>query len=298
MIGAPFAGMRLRLYDARQQWVPAGVPGELYIGGASVSRGYLDRPELTAEKYVQVDGERWYRTGDLVRVLNDGNIEFLGRGDNQVKIRGYRIELGEIEAVLGGQPGVAEAVVLAREDTPGDKRLVAYVVPAADQRLSAPALRDTLRQRLPDYMVPGAVVLLAALPLTAQGKVDRIALPAPGRADLADASSFGAPGTPIEEEIAAIWAEVLKLERVGVHDNFFALGGHSLLATQVVSRLRSAFGIDLPLRTLFEAPTVAELALAVLQQHAEEADPALLEQLLAELESLGDDAGPGVQADG
>ncbi|HEU0079849.1 MAG TPA: condensation domain-containing protein, partial [Longimicrobiaceae bacterium] len=234
-------------------------PGELYVGGAGVARGYLNRPELTAERFVDdpFAPGRLYRTGDRVRWMADGTLEYLGRLDEQVKIRGFRIELGEIEVRLAEHPEVREAVVLAREDVPGDRRLVAYVVGAVD----ADALRSHMRQGLPEYMVPSAFVVLDRLPLTANGKVDRKALPAPELASAED--GYVAPRTPVEEVLAGIWAEVLRLERVGVHDSFFDLGGHSLLATRVVSRVRAVFATELPLRALFEGPTVAELARAV-----------------------------------
>jgi acyl carrier protein len=285
MIGHAFPGVHLRLYDAHQQLVPVGVPGELYIGGGGVGRGYLDRLALTAEQFITLDGQRFYRSGDLARRLPDGNFIFLGRGDNQVKIRGYRVELDEIEALLARHPAVGAAVALARADHPGDRRLVAYVVPRAGQTVTPSDLRAFLARQLPDYMVPGAILLLDALPLTPHGKVDRRALPAPDYAQLALATPFAAPRTPVEETLAGIWAAVLGLERVGVADNFFELGGHSLLATQVVSRVRAAFGVDLPLRAMFESPTVAGLALAILQTHAAQADPALLAALLAALDA-------------
>jgi amino acid adenylation domain-containing protein len=280
-IGRPIANAEIFLLDQHLNLVPVGVPGELYIGGDCLARGYLNRPELTAEKFLPHPfsarpGARLYRTGDLARYLPDGEIEFLGRIDNQVKIRGFRIEPGEIESVLAQHPSVRETVVVAREaETEGndaagnpkskiqhpksDKRLVAYVVSGHDPaRISG--LRDFLAEKLPDYMIPSAFVFLDALPLTPSGKVDRKALPAPdnSRPDLDN--RFVAPRTPAEQSIAKIWAEVLKLEKVGIHDNFFHLGGHSLLATQVISRLRDAFRIHLPLRSLFESPTVAGLA--------------------------------------
>src|SRR6185436_9864530 len=219
----------------------------------------LGQPGLTAEKFVpdpfgDEPGGRLYRTGDKVRLSTAGTLEYLGRFDDQVKIRGFRIEPGEIEAALVAQPGVREAVVLAREEP---RRLVAYVVGDA----SADALRQALRERLPDHMVPAAFVMLAALPLTPNGKVDRKALPAPEQRGSAE--SHLAPRTPVEEVLAGIWAELLGLERVGTADDFFALGGHSLLATRVTSRLRSAFGVELPLRDLFEAPKLADLAARV-----------------------------------
>jgi amino acid adenylation domain-containing protein len=238
---------------------PIGMPGDLYIGGACLARGYLRRPDLTAQKFVPdpfagEPGARLYRTGDKVRLLPQGELEFLGRFDDQVKIRGFRIELGEIEALLLALPGVREAAVVVREDRPGDRRLVAYV--AGD--VTVDALRQSLHERLPDYMVPTSFVTLAALPLTPNGKVDRKALPAP------DAQGAGedhvAPRTPVEEVLACIWSEVLGRKRIGASDHFFDLGGHSLLATQVMSRLRGAFGVEMPLRDLFAAPRLADLA--------------------------------------
>ena len=201
-----------------------------------------------------------YRTGDLARYRHDGVVEFLGRIDHQVKIRGFRIELGEIETVLEQHPGVRQAVVIAREDTPGDKRLVAYFMAEAANTMSAAELRCHVGKQLPDYMTPAAFVEMARLPLTPNGKVDRKNLPAPEYQRVDTGGEYQEPRTPAEEVMASIWAEVLKLERVGVHEQFFELGGHSLLATQVVSRIRQAFRVELPLRALFEAPTVARLA--------------------------------------
>ncbi len=259
--GRALPGVGLYVCDAWGGLLPAGVAGELWIGGAGVARGYLGRAGLTAERFVpdpygEVPGARAYRTGDRVRWRADGELEFLGRIDQQVKIRGFRIEPGEVEAVLLGQAGVAEGVVAVREDAPGQKRLVAYVVPREGVELAAAELEARLRKRLPEHMVPGAIVLLERLPLNANGKVDRRALPAPER----KAAAYVAPRTATEEVLAAIWAVVLGVERVGTGESFFELGGHSLLATQVVSRARQAFGVEVPLRALFEAPTVAELA--------------------------------------
>ena len=264
-IGRPFANMRLHILDTHLQPVPPGVPAELYVGGLGVARGYHNRPELTAEKFVpdpfgDEPGACLYKTGDRARYLPDGNIEFLGRMDNQVKIRGFRIEPGEIEAALGKHPAVGQAVVLAVEAAPGDRRLAAYVVPARQPAPTSGELRRFLQQALPDYMVPSAFVLLDTLPLTPNGKIDRQVLPAPEWSRQVLEGEYVAPRTPVEEVLAGIWARVLSVEQVGVHDNFFELGGHSLLATQLVSRVRKAFEIDLPLRTIFESPTVATLA--------------------------------------
>ena len=267
-IGRPIANTQLYILDRSLQPVPIGVTGELHIGGDGLARGYLNRTELTAQKFIpnpfsNQPGERLYKTGDLARYLPDGNIEFLGRIDNQVKIRGFRIELGEIEAVLMQNRAVQDAVVIDQEYALNDKRLVAYVVPSQEQVLSIRELRRDLKQKLPDHMIPSAFVQLEAVPLTPNGKVDRRALPVPDgtRSNLEE--TFVPHLTPFEEVLAGIWSEVLRLERVGIHDNFFELGGHSLLATQVISRVREAFGVELPLHTLFEEPTLAGLAYSV-----------------------------------
>jgi amino acid adenylation domain-containing protein len=265
-IGRPISNLRIHLLDAALAPVPIGAAGELYIGGVGLARGYAHRPDLTAERFVPEPGAaergaRMYRTGDLARRRTDGAIEYLGRVDHQVKIRGFRIELGEIEAALARHPGVREVVVLARLDTPGDPRLVAYFVPREGAETPSAELARHLATLLPAYMVPSRFVPLPALPLNANGKVDRRALPAPGAVPAADAAeAFVAPRDPVEELLCGIWADVLGLPRVGVHDNFFALGGHSLLAPRTLSRLREAFGVELPLRALFGRPTVAGLA--------------------------------------
>ncbi len=268
-IGRPIANTRLYVLDARQQPVPIGIPGELYIAGVGVARGYLARPALTAERFVQdpfVDdaGARMYRTGDVVRYRADGVVEYLGRTDHQVKIRGFRIELGEIEAALRAHPAIREAVVTAREDTPGHKHLVAYLVgtpPAPDE------LRSLLRARLPEYMVPASFVTLDALPLMVNGKVDRKALPAPTVSR--PTRALVSPRDPTEALIAGIWRELLGVEEVGVHDDFFELGGHSLLAMQVVSRIRRSLAVDIPLRLLFQAKTIEEQARQLTQRSTE-----------------------------
>ncbi len=259
LLGRPLPGTTLVPRDLWGNPVPVGVAGEIWLGGAGVARGYLHREELTATAFPTQAGERYYRTGDLARRLPDGTLEFLGRGDGQVKIRGFRIELGEVEAALGQHPGVREVVVLAREDRPGDRRLVAYVVGTGDPPPAVAALRAFLKDRLPEYMTPAAFLFLAALPLSAHGKVDRRALPAPEQVP-EEPGHAGAPRTPWEEILAGIFAEVLGVTAVGVEEDFFALGGHSLLATRVVSRVRQALAVELPVRALFDAPTVAELA--------------------------------------
>jgi amino acid adenylation domain-containing protein len=264
-IGRPLTGTSAWVLNPRMQPVSIGVPGELYLGGGGLARGYLHRPELTAERFVpdpfsRQPGARLYRTGDLVRLLPNGELEYLGRIDNQVKVRGFRIELGEVDAVLRQHASVQDVVVHAREDVPGEKRLVAYVVPVPGQSADLGALKEHVQQRLPRYMVPSAFVELAALPLTPNGKVNRKALPAP-EATRVEQDSYVAPRTPTEELLVSIWARVLRVEQVGVQNHFFAdLGGHSLLATQAVSRIREAFQVELPLRTIFEASTVATLA--------------------------------------
>ncbi|BAY60048.1 amino acid adenylation domain-containing protein [Calothrix brevissima NIES-22] len=268
-IGRPIANTQVYVLDAYLQPVPVGVAGELYIGGCGLARGYLNRPELTAQKFIhnpfnnQPDS-RLYKTGDLVRYLPDGNLEYLGRLDHQVKIRGFRIELGEIEALLRQYPGIRDVVVVAREDRPSEKRLVAYL--AADE-IPVKTLRAFLGEKLPEFMIPAAFVILDNLPLTPNGKVDRRSLPVPEVTIWESESEYIAPRTVVEEVLAAIWSEILGLEKVGINDNFFALGGHSLLATQVISRLREAFQVELPLRSLFAAPTVAELAEEIAKIH-------------------------------
>jgi hypothetical protein len=263
-IGQPIAGARAYVLDQHLQPVPVGVPGELFVGGTGVARGYRGLPGLTAERFLPDPfageaGHRMYRTGDRVRWRADGQLEFLGRRDQQVKIRGFRVEPEEVEVVLNRHPALRAAAVAVREDRRGDRRLVAYVVEAPGRTATAEELQTYLRRTLPEHMVPAAVVRLSELPLTANGKVDRRALPAPDGLD-GSAPEFVPPRNPVEELLAAIWSELLRRERVGVHDNFFALGGHSLLATQVVSRVRRALEVDLPVRALFEAPTVAGLA--------------------------------------
>ncbi|WP_256370120.1 AMP-binding protein, partial [Granulicella sp. L60] len=271
-IGRPIANTQIYILDGQGEPVPVGVAGEMYIGGAGVARGYLNRPELTAEKFLRdpfVDeaGARMYRTGDLGRWRSDGNIEFLGRNDFQVKIRGYRIELGEIESRLMEHPDVREGVVIAREDVPGDKRLVAYYTASTGDDPEAPdagRLRAHLSADLPEYMVPAAYVRLESLPLTPNGKLDRKALPAPDTDAYAYAvRGYEPPQGEIEIRLAAIWADVLKLERVGRHDNFFELGGHSLLAVRVVTRLQQVLGVEVAIRDLFAHPEVADLAYAL-----------------------------------
>ncbi|WP_163997838.1 non-ribosomal peptide synthetase, partial [Pyxidicoccus caerfyrddinensis] len=270
-IGRPVANTRLYVLDGHLRPVPPGVPGELFIGGAQLAQGYLDRPALTAERFVpdafaSTPGARLYRTGDQVRWLRDGSMEYLGRADAQVKLRGFRIEPGEVEAALLAFPDVTQAVALVREDVAGAPRLAGYVTAPAS--LDTAALRTFLLQRLPEYMVPSAFMVLEALPLTPNGKVDRKALPAP--AAHADVSAAVAPRDAAEEVLAGLFAGLLRQERVGIHDSFFELGGHSLLVTQLASRVRSAFGVELPLRAFFESPTVATLARRIAAARSEQ----------------------------
>lgn len=262
-IGRAIANTQVYVLDGSFQAAPVNVPGEIFVGGAGLARGYLHRPELTAEKFIPDpfgDGTRLFRTGDLGRYLAEGSIEYRGRRDYQVKVRGFRIELGEVEAALGNHPHVDEVVVVARDDQHGDKRLIAYWT-AKKQTGSEPAIADLrahLRAKLPDYMIPSAFVMMETMPLTPSGKLDRLALPEPGQTESAD--EFVAPGTATEEILAHIWARELGLEIVGGNDDFFALGGHSLLLTRIAARIREAFAVELPLRTLFEASTVRVMA--------------------------------------
>ncbi|WP_353931424.1 non-ribosomal peptide synthase/polyketide synthase [Okeanomitos corallinicola TIOX110] len=276
VIGRPIPDLQVYVLDQYLRIVPVGVPGEMYVGGAGVTRGYLNRSELTEERFIphpwlSDSGNVLYKTGDLAKYLPDGDLEYLGRIDNQVKIRGFRIELGEIEAMLSQSEDVQACCVMVREDTPGDKRLVAYIVGQNPQSLSVNTLRQFLKDRLPDYMLPGAFVVLDALPLTANGKIDRRALPSPS-INTEGENKYVAPRTATEEILVMIWSQVLKVERVGIYDNFFALGGHSLLATQLISRIRSSFQIELPLRNLFTTATLAELGELIQQQQQQKAD--------------------------
>ena len=279
-IGRPIANTQLYVLDEKLRPVPTGAIGELYIGGAGVGRGYWNRPELTREAFVtdpfsDLPDARLYKTGDLARYREDGILEYLGRVDNQVKVHGYRIELGEIEAVLAAHPELKSCAVIAHEFAPGDKQLVAYVVARSKERLATDALREFLEQKLPKYMVPARFMFLDALPLTANGKVDRKALPDPASEEMHSSEEFVAPRTPVEEKIVAIWCELLGVEKLGIHDDVFLWGAHSLMAVRAISRIQSALNLthaQLPLATLLQAPTVAELA-AVIEEARQKPAP-------------------------
>jgi acyl-coenzyme A synthetase/AMP-(fatty) acid ligase/acyl carrier protein len=278
-IGRPVANCTVYILDKWMELAPSGVPGELYLGGEAVARGYLGQPDLTAERFVAdpfspTPGGRLYRTGDLARFLHDGTLEYRGRADTQVKIRGYRVEPREIEAALRKHAAVQDVLVIAREDEPGDTRLVAYIVLEEGGTVSLADLRAFLTPMLPSYMVPAAFVLLRALPLSVNGKVNHRALPSPQsvRADPVSSEQCEEQLTPIQKKVASIWAAVLKLDHVGLHEDFFELGGHSLLATQIVARVNDALQIDLPLRRLFDAPTIADLCVTIEQLMREDAE--------------------------
>jgi len=296
-LGWPISNMQVYLLDRYLQPVPTGITGEIHTGGTGLARGYLNQPGLTAERFIpdpfsRKPGARLYKTGDLARFLTGGEIEFAGRVDQQVKVRGFRIELGEIETVLGRHSGVREAVVVAREDASGGKRLIAYVVAREERPPATSELRDYLKRTVPEYMVPSAFVVLDALPLTATGKVDRNALPVPEQARPELDQVYVAPRTAVEEVLCGIFSEVLEVEPVGVRDSFFELGGHSLLATQISSRLRETFQLELPLRKVFAAPTVERLAQAILNDPSERQRVEQTAELLLKLSTLSDeDAG-------
>ena len=276
-IGSPVPHGTVYVLDKRMEPAPIGVFGDLYLGGAQLARGYFNRPDLTAERFLPnpfVEGGRIYKTGDIVRWRSDGNLEYLGRADSQVKIRGFRIEMGEVEAALLAMERVAEACAIAREDTPGDKRLVAYVVPNAPnadaaEPLTVSDLRVFMKDKLPGFMVPSAFVILDTMPLTANQKIDRRSLPAPDAKDMED-GDYVAPRNPTEELLAEIWGKTLRLDRVSVHATFFELGGHSLSAAQMMAKIRAAFNVDVPLSLLFDSPSVAGMSegLTLLQAKA------------------------------
>lgn len=292
-IGRPIANTAMYVVDANGVPVPTGVPGELWIGGKGVARGYLKRPELTAERFLEdpflKNGDRVYRTGDLVRYRSDGTIDFLGRMDYQVKVRGYRIELGEIESVLASHPDVAEAVAVVREDSPDDRRIVAYVIGVGTIKPAASELRQHLAERLPDYMVPTNFVVLDRFPITPNGKVDRKRLPAPLEVTDVDREDIVVPRNPLEKELAQIWEHILQVSNLGVTDNFFDLGGNSLIAVNLVSRVRSKLGVELPLMALFRSPTVADMSTVVAELQISQASEDELEEAMSNLSVLSDE---------
>jgi amino acid adenylation domain-containing protein len=271
IIGRPLPDLQVYLFDRHFQPVPIGIPGEMYISGSGVARGYLQRSDLTAERFItnpfSNKSARLYKSGDLARYLPNGELEYLGRIDQQVKIRGFRIELGEVEAAISQHPQVSQVTVIdapeerlrQREDIPGNKQLVAYVVTPSGKEVSSTEIRTYLKDKLPNYAIPAVVVCLDRLPLTPNGKVDRVALPAPDMS-LSLSEKFVLPHTKTEQVLANIWAEILNIEKIGINDNFFDLGGHSLLATQIVSRIHEALEVKLPLQDLFEQTTIASLA--------------------------------------
>jgi hypothetical protein len=303
-IGKPISNTQVYVLDANLAPVPLGVPGELYIGGDGLAREYLNRPTLTAERFIPNPFDRntlpgrLYRTGDLVRWLGDGNLEFLGRTDEQVKVRGFRVELGEVEAALRTHPSVSEAAVITREDKSGSKHLIAYVAPHSGAAVDRGELRSWLEQKLPAYMLPAHYVALAELPLTANGKVDRRALPTPESLSVATTRAITAPRNALEKRLLEIWSELLERNHLSVEDNFFHLGGHSLLATQLVSRIGIVFGIELPVRCVFENPSIAGLSAAIQGRQSASGlettrisrrlDAARAEELLAHLDQLSE----------
>ncbi|NEQ11895.1 MAG: AMP-binding protein, partial [Moorea sp. SIO4E2] len=297
-IGRPIPNVTTYILDSHLQPVPIGVAGEIYIGGVGLAQGYLNRPELTQEKFIsnpfspeiaspEIE-ERLYKTGDLAYYLPDGKIEFLGRVDHQLKIRGFRIEPGEIQTVLTQHPDVKEAVIMAYEKPPGNHSLVAYLVTQKSE-LDRTQVRNFCKQKLPLYKIPSGFVFLEKLPLTPNGKIDRRALPTPDLSQRHLGGNFVAPRTSTETELATIWREVLKIEQVSINDNFFELGGHSLLATQVISRVREAYSIELPVSCLFEYPTILELGEKVIEKQFEVSELDDLEQILNEVNELSDD---------
>jgi amino acid adenylation domain-containing protein len=294
LIGRPIDNTQIYVLDEYMQPKPVGLPGELYIGGDGLARGYLSQPLLTAEKFIpnpfsEVPGRRLYKTGDLARWTEDGYIEYVGRIDQQVKIRGIRIELGEVEAVLSRHPDVKQAVVITLEEVPGEKRLVAYIVPNEGQSPGVSQLRSFIREELPDYMIPSAFVSLETLPLTLSGKVNRLALPRPLEVRPQLDVVYTPPRTAVEKELAGIWTELLRTEQIGVDDNFFDLGGHSLLATQLLSRVRMHFHVEAALQDFFKRPTIMNLAEVIEEDVIARANPASMSKLLDLLESLDEE---------
>jgi acyl-coenzyme A synthetase/AMP-(fatty) acid ligase/acyl carrier protein len=265
-VGTPVHNAKAYVLDENYNLLPIGVPGEICAGGKGVSRGYLNRPDLTAASFVPnpfEPGRRIYKTGDLGKWLESGTLEFVGRVDNQVKIRGQRMELDEVETVVNQYPAVRQNVVVAKDYVPGDKRLVAYVIPDKETIFNADELRQYLKSKLPEYMVPSYIVEMETFPLTTNGKVNRRALPDPDWNETKDSKTYVAPRNPVEEILAGIWAEILRVDKVSLHDDFFQIGGHSLLATRLITRVCREFNIDIPLRSIFEQKTIAEQAVLV-----------------------------------
>jgi acyl carrier protein len=291
-IGRPLGNMQVYVLDGNGEPVPLGMSGELYIGGAGIGRGYVGRPDLTAERFVPDHcsgraGERLYRSGDRVKRRADGTLEFLGRTDEQVKIRGMRVELGEIEATLKRHPGVREAVVIAREEEKGDKRLIGYVTATVEQ--ASPGvmeLREHVRRSLPEHMVPNAFVVLEKFPMTANGKLDRRSLPVPEKERPELESGYVAPRTPVEETLAEIWRELLQVDRIGIHDNFFQLGGHSLLMTRLAWKITEVFLVEVPLAELFQALNIEEMTLLIAEYQLASTTSPAPQVLLQELSRL------------
>jgi len=281
-IGCPIANTQIYILDERLRQVPIGTTGELYIGGIGLAKGYLNRPELTAEKFITnpfspESGARLYKTGDLARYQPDGQIMFMGRSDYQIKIRGFRIEPDEITTLINRQPSIVASIVVAREDTPGDKRLVAYLVVTDEKQVVVNTLRDDLHKQLPDYMIPSTFVVLDTMPITANGKIDRQMLPMPDETNVLREKIVMLPSTPTEERVSKIVTSLLNLDSVGVDENFFMLGGHSLLGTQLITHIADTFGVELSLRTLFSSPTIEELSSEIEQL------------ILAKLEAMSDE---------
>jgi acyl carrier protein len=292
-IGQPLSNTEVWVLDQQSRMVPVGVPGELCIGGDGLARGYIGRPELTAEKFVPHPysrhlGARLYRTGDLVRYREDGNIEFLKRMDQQVKVRGFRVELGEIESTLNQYRAVVESVVVDRKDSSGDIRLIAYFVPEDGVEPTSLELLTFLQEKLPSYMLPSAFMAIKEIPLTPNGKVDRRALPAPEQIEVSTAG-FIAPRTEMEQLVAEIWCEILGITQVGADSNFFDLGGHSLLATRVMNRIRERCGVELPLRVLFEFPTVVSLAAKLDDARPKETELSRILDILVNMENISEE---------
>jgi acyl-coenzyme A synthetase/AMP-(fatty) acid ligase len=290
-IGRPIQNAEIYILTPDREPVPIGVPGDLYIGGPGVAQGYYKRPGLTAERFVahpfsEDPAATLYRTGDLARFLPDGNIEFLGRADQQIKIRGYRVELGEVENVLSTNAAVQEAVVITHEDKHGLTQLSAYIT--TSESTTAQALREFLLQKLPPYMIPANFVFLDKLPRTPNGKVNRRALPDPDGSSSKAAAVYVEPRTALEKVLAGVWGELLNYEPIGINDNFFNLGGHSILVTQLVGRLRSLLPVDLPLRIIFDRPTIAELSDYILEQAEDTAEIETTAELLMQVADLSD----------